>query len=135
MVCGYSCRIKRIEQIDELEGEKSQEYRDMEVMEEENGAMRLQLQALQARYSALKKFAMSHNIPIPHELDWVELLEFVKCLIVLASLKVKCDLFSKKLCVLYLYSLEFYKVSPSFRSWYCMDKSVSKVENHQWFIL
>lgn len=87
MVCGYSCRIKRIEQIDELEGEKSQEYRDMEVMEEENGVMRLQLQALQARYSALKKFALSHNIQIPPELDWVELLEDAKCLIALASFK------------------------------------------------
>ncbi|XP_046683819.1 transcription factor MafK isoform X2 [Homalodisca vitripennis] len=68
---GYaaSCRIKRIEQIDELESEKSQEYRDMEMMEDDNTTMRLQLQDLQARYSALKKFALLRNIPIPPELE------------------------------------------------------------------
>lgn len=65
-----SCRIKRIEQIDELESEKSQEYLDMEAMEEENVKMRLQLQDLQARYAALKKFAILRNIPIPLELEW-----------------------------------------------------------------
>jgi transcription factor MAFF/G/K len=64
-----SCRIKRIEQIDELETEKSAEYRDMEMMEEENSSLRLQLQDLQARYTALKKFALQRNIPIPPELD------------------------------------------------------------------
>lgn len=66
----FSCRIKRIEQIDELESEKSQEYLDMEAMEEENARMRVQLQDLQARYAALKKFAILRNIPIPFELDW-----------------------------------------------------------------
>lgn len=68
VIC-FSCRIKRIEQIDELESEKSQEYRDMEVMEDENNAMRIQLQDLQARYNALKKFALHRNLLIPPELD------------------------------------------------------------------
>jgi len=64
-----SCRIKRIEQKDELETEKSQEYRDMELMGEDNDAMRVELQTLQAKYDALKAFAISKKIPIPPELE------------------------------------------------------------------
>lgn len=64
-----SCRIKRIEQKDELETEKSQEYRDMELMSDDNEAMRIELQTLQAKYEALKAYAISKKIPIPPELE------------------------------------------------------------------
>ncbi|KAF6200580.1 hypothetical protein GE061_005023, partial [Apolygus lucorum] len=65
------CRIKRIEQKDELETEKSQEYRDMELMQENNNAMRDELEAFYHKYEALKKFAVLKKIPIPHELEAV----------------------------------------------------------------
>ena len=67
----HSCRIKRIEQKDELETEKSQEYRDMELMQENNNAMRDELEAFYHKYDALKKFAVLKKIPIPHELESV----------------------------------------------------------------
>nr|CAD7442018.1 unnamed protein product [Timema bartmani]CAD7455167.1 unnamed protein product [Timema tahoe] len=64
-----SCRIKRIEQKDELETEKSQEYRDMEAMHDNNNRMRDEVEALRIKYEALKKFAALKKIPIPQELE------------------------------------------------------------------
>ncbi|XP_015520163.1 transcription factor MafK-like isoform X2 [Neodiprion pinetum] len=68
---GYaaSCRIKRIEQKDELESEKSQEYRDMEAMQEDNERMREEVESWRAKYNALKKFAIEKKIYIPPELE------------------------------------------------------------------
>ncbi|XP_062555664.1 transcription factor MafK isoform X1 [Armigeres subalbatus] len=68
---GYaaSCRIKRIEQKDELETEKSQEWRDMEKMHEQTNRMRDEVDALRNKYEALRKFAIGEKIPLPPELD------------------------------------------------------------------
>lgn len=70
---GYaaSCRIKRIEQKDELESEKTQEYRDMEAMQEDNNHMREEIESWHSKYQALKKFALEKKIHIPPELETI----------------------------------------------------------------
>lgn len=71
IVLGYaaSCRIKRIEQKDELEIEKTQEWRDMEVMQEELITMKDEMNGIRGRYEALKRFAATNKIHIPPELE------------------------------------------------------------------
>ena len=68
---GYaaSCRIKRVEQKDELESEKTQEYRDMEAMQEDNNRMREEAETWHSKYQGLKKFAAEKKIYIPPELE------------------------------------------------------------------
>lgn len=70
---GYaaSCRIKRIEQKDELETEKTQEWRDMETMQDEINRMKDEVGTIRTRYDALKKFAVNNKIPIPSDLETV----------------------------------------------------------------
>ncbi|XP_066153518.1 transcription factor MafK isoform X1 [Euwallacea fornicatus] len=68
---GYaaSCRIKRIEQKDELEVEKTHEWRDMEVMQEEIVKMKEEMNGLRGRYDALKRFAVNNKMHLPPELE------------------------------------------------------------------
>lgn len=68
---GYaaSCRIKRIEQKDELESEKSVEWRDMEQMSIDNQRLRDETETLKSKYDALRKFAVQQKIPLPPELE------------------------------------------------------------------
>lgn len=70
---GYaaSCRIKRLEQKDELEIEKTQEQRDYEVMQEELTKMRDEMIAISSRYEALKQFAARNKIRLPPELEYL----------------------------------------------------------------
>ncbi|KAK9885390.1 hypothetical protein WA026_010887, partial [Henosepilachna vigintioctopunctata] len=61
---GYaaSCRIKRIEQKDDLESEKTQEWRGLEATQEEVLRMKEEMSSLKSRFEALKKFAISNKI-------------------------------------------------------------------------
>lgn len=64
----FSCRIKRIEQKDELETEKTHEYRDMELMEQDCILMREEIHSYTLKCESLMKFAAKHKVHIPPEL-------------------------------------------------------------------
>ncbi|ALC41419.1 maf-S, partial [Drosophila busckii] len=68
---GYaaSCRIKRIEQKDELETKKSCEWNELEQMHEDNEQIRLDVGNWKNKYKALLQFAIQNEIPIPSELE------------------------------------------------------------------
>jgi len=68
---GYaaSCRIKRIEQKDELEQEKVGELSETEKLAEDNGKIREEIEALHRKYEALQKFALQKKIPLPSEME------------------------------------------------------------------
>lgn len=70
---GYaaSCRIKRIEQKDELETEKTQEWHDLELIQEETRRLQDDTDAWVHKYEALRKFAIEQKIAIPPELEHV----------------------------------------------------------------
>ncbi|MPC21943.1 transcription factor MafF-like isoform X3 [Portunus trituberculatus] len=64
-----SCRIKRIEQKDELESERTTEQVDIEKLANDNISMRTEIDRLYQNYEALKKFANLKNIPLPQDLE------------------------------------------------------------------
>lgn len=64
-----SCRIKRIEQKDELESERTTEQVDIDKLVSENVSMRSEIDRLFQNYEALKKFANLKNIPLPPDLE------------------------------------------------------------------
>ena len=68
---GYaaSCRIKRIEQKDDLETKRSHERQDVVTMQDNNSKIHDEIDAWRGKYEALKKFAISKKIPLPPEFE------------------------------------------------------------------
>ena len=67
-----SCRIKRIEQKDDLETDKVHMHVDLEKMAEDNNRMKDDVDSLIAKCEALKKFAQLKKIPLPPELETIQ---------------------------------------------------------------
>lgn len=67
--CVFSCRVKRIEQKDELETEKTGEQIEIEKMSAEGVCIKNEIEKIYQNCEALKKFAMQKNIPLPPELS------------------------------------------------------------------
>jgi len=67
---GYaaSCRVKRIEQRDVLDTDKTVEQTDIEGMVAGNESLKDEIQQLQSKFDALRKFAVQKKIHIPYEL-------------------------------------------------------------------
>ncbi|KAL5280289.1 MAFG family protein [Megaselia abdita] len=68
---GYaaSCRIKRIEQKDTLESEKTNEWQTMEIIHEESEMTKREIVNWRKKYDALLDFARKNKIPIPPGMD------------------------------------------------------------------
>jgi len=67
---GYaaSCRVKRIEQRDVLDTDKTVEQTDIESLVAGNNALKDEIASLESRHDALKKFALQKKIAIPYDL-------------------------------------------------------------------
>lgn len=65
----YSCRIKRIEQKDELETEKSQEYQELDDLQHSNNMIRSEVENTIRQFEMLKRFAASNKVMLPLELQ------------------------------------------------------------------
>jgi transcription factor MAFF/G/K len=66
-MCVNSCRVKRIEQRDVLDTDKNLESGDIEAIKAENQAVRDEVDQLQSKFDALRKFAALKKIPIPFD--------------------------------------------------------------------
>jgi len=72
---GYaaSCRIKRLEQKDELECEKGKEFEDLDKLQveiqDDNINLREEVEGLHRKFEALKRFAAQKKIRLPAEFE------------------------------------------------------------------
>lgn len=65
----YSCRIKRIEQKDELETEKSQEYQELDDLQHSNNMIRSEVENTIRQFEMLNRFAAVNKVMLPLELQ------------------------------------------------------------------
>lgn len=65
----YSCRIKRIEQKDELETEKSQEYQELDDLQHSNNMIRSEVENTVRQFEMLNRFAAANKVMLPIELQ------------------------------------------------------------------
>ena len=61
--------MKRIEQVGDLESEKTDEQIDMEKMASDSSNLKIEIDKIHQSYEALKNFAYQHSIPLPPELE------------------------------------------------------------------
>merc|ERR1719336_3293256 len=61
---GYaaSCRVKRLEQKGELESERGKEFRDKDLLKDDNINLREEVEGLHRKFEALKRFAAQKKI-------------------------------------------------------------------------
>jgi len=66
---GYaaSCRVKRLEQRDTLDTDRNVEQTTIEQMIHSNDTVREEIESLQQKCDALRKFAHQKNIPLPYD--------------------------------------------------------------------
>lgn len=64
----FSCRVKRIEQRDILDTDKVLESTDIDNMAQMTQDLRDEVEDLQAKYDALREFAIQKKIEIPYGL-------------------------------------------------------------------
>lgn len=62
-----SCRVKRLEQRDTLDTDRNMEQTTIEQMIHTNDAVRDEIESLQQKCDALRKFAQQKNIPLPYD--------------------------------------------------------------------
>ncbi|KAK8778782.1 hypothetical protein V5799_019876 [Amblyomma americanum] len=68
---GYaaSCRNKRLEQKDDLEGERAIVIQEISRLQEENKALEGEVDDLRSKYSTLLEYARKNGVPLPEDLN------------------------------------------------------------------
>lgn len=68
---GYaaSCRNKRLEQKDDLEGERAVVIQEISRLQEENKTLEGEVDNLRSKYSTLLEYARKQGVPLPADLN------------------------------------------------------------------
>lgn len=68
---GYaaSCRNKRLEQKDDLEGERAVVIQEISRLQEENKTLEVEVDNLRSKYTTLLEYARKQGVPLPDDLN------------------------------------------------------------------